>query len=242
MWLHIYHFVSSAMTSDPTDPAPRAPKLFDQIRERLRLKHYSLRTEQSYVQWAKRYIFFHGKRHPAEMGKPEIEAFLTSLAVERGVSASTQTQALSALLFLYKEVLGMEFPWLTEVTRAKRSTRLPTVLTQAEVRWLMEKVDDPLMELIVRLLYGTGMRLLEALRLRVKDVEFTRNEIVVREGKGSKDRVTMLPASLSDRLRAHLAVVKAQHDADLARGSGEVWLPARQARHDGHPKLPVAGA
>ena len=225
------------MTSDPTDPAPRAPKLFDQMRARLRLKHYSLRTEESYVQWAKRYILFHGKRHPAEIGKAEIEAFLSSLAVDRGVSASTQTQALSALLFLYKEVLGMEFPWLTEVTRAKRSTRLPTVLTQAEVRGLIDKVDDPLMELIVRLLYGTGMRLMEALRLRVKDVEFSRNEIVVREGKGSKDRVTMLPASLSDLLRAHLAVVKAQHEADLARGLGEVWLPdALATKYPNAPK------
>ncbi len=215
------------MSSDnPLPDSPtRSPKLFDQIRDRLRLKHYSLRTEQAYVQWSKRYIFFHGKRHPAEMGKPEIEAFLTSLAVDRQVSASTQTQALSALLFLYKEVLGIEFPWLTEVTRAKRTARLPTVLNQEEVRALMARVDDPLMDLIVRLLYGTGMRLLEGLRLRVKDVDFSRNEIVVREGKGSKDRVTMLPGSLSDRLRAHLAVVKAQHDADLALGKGEVWLP-----------------
>jgi integron integrase len=219
------------------DSTPRTPKLFDQIRDRLRLKHYSLRTEQAYVQWAKRYIFFHGKRHPAEMGKPEIEAFLTSLAVDRQVSASTQTQALSALLFLYKEVLGIDFPWLTEVTRAKRSARLPTVLNQEEVRALMAKVEDPLMDLIVRVLYGTGMRLLEGLRLRVKDVDFIRNEIVVREGKGSKDRVTMLPVSLTDRLRAHLAVVKAQHDADLALGKGEVWLPdALAVKYPNAPK------
>ncbi len=209
----------------PPDSAPRAPKLFDQLRDRLRLKHYSLRTEQAYVQWVKRYIFFHGKRHPSEMGKPEIEAFLTSLAVDRHVSASTQTQALSALLFLYKEVLGLEFPWLTEVVRAKRPARLPTVLTREEVRALMERMEDPLLDLIVRLLYGTGMRLLEVLRLRAKDVEFTRNEIVVRDGKGGKDRVTMLPTSLSDRLKAHLAVVKAQHEADLALGRGVVWLP-----------------
>jgi len=160
------------------------------------------------VQWAKRYIIFHGKRHPAEMGKQEIEVFLTSLAVDRNVSASTQTQALSALLFLYKEVLGIDFPWLTEVTRAKRSARLPTVLNQEEVRVLMAQVEEPLMDLIVRLLYGTGMRLLECLRLRVKDVNFIRNEIVIREGKGSKDRVTMLPLSLSVQLRAHIAVVR----------------------------------
>ena len=219
------------------DSTPRTPKLFDQIRDRLRLKHYSLRTEHAYVQWAKRYIFFHGKRHPAEMGKPEIEAFLTSLAVDRQVSASTQTQALSALLFLYKEVLGIDFPWLTEVTRAKRSARLPTVLNQEEVRALMAKVDDPLMDLIVRVLYGTGMRLLEGLRLRIKDVDFIRNEIVVREGKGSKDRVTMLPSSLVDRLKAHLAVVKAQHAADLALGKGEVWLPdALSVKYPNAPK------
>ncbi len=219
------------------DSLTRTPKLFDQIRDRLRLKHYSLRTEQAYVQWAKRYIFFHAKLHPAEMGKPEIEAFLTSLAVDRQASASTQTQALSALLFLYKEVLGIEFPWLTEVTRAKRTARLPTVLNQEEVRALMARVDDPLMDLIVRLLYGTGMRLLEGLRLRVKDVDFSRNEIVVREGKGSKDRVTVLPGSLSDRLRAHLAVVKAQHDADIALGRGEVWLPnALAVKYPNAPK------
>jgi len=201
------------------------PKLLDQLRERIRLKHYSIRTEQSYVQWVKRYIIFHGKRHPAEMGKAELESFLTSLAVERNVSASTQTQALSALLFLYKEVLELDFPWLTEVTRAKRPRRLPSVLTVDEVRRLMQVVDDPLMDLVVRLLYGSGMRLLECLRLRVKDVEFTRREIVVREGKGNKDRVTMLPDSLGDRMRGQLEFVKAQHAADLAAGRGEVWLP-----------------
>lgn len=136
------------------------------------------------------------------MGKPELESFLTSLAVHRNVSASTQTQALSALLFLYKDVLGLEFPWLDDVTRAKKPARLPTVLTADEVKQLLKCLDDPLMDLIVRLLYGTGMRLLECLRLRMKDVEFSRREIVVREGKGNKDRVTMLPDSLTDRLRA----------------------------------------
>ena len=215
----------------------QTPKLFDQIRSRLRLKHYSLRTEQAYVQWAKRYIIFHGKRHPREMGKQEIEVFLTSLAVDRNVSASTQTQALSALLFLYKEVLGIDFPWLTEVTRAKRSARLPTVLNQEEVRALMAQVEEPLMNLIVRLLYGTGMRLLETLRLRIKDIDFIRDEIVIREGKGSKDRVTMLPISLSARLCAHLAVVKAQHEADLALNKGEVWLPdALAVKYPNAPK------
>ena len=207
----------------PEKAATPPPKLLDQVRDRLRLKHYSLRTEQAYVGWIKRYIIFHGKRHPSEMGKPELEAFLTSLAVQRNVSASTQ--ALSALLFLYKEVLGLEFPWLDEVTRAKKPVRLPTVLTVEEVRRLLMYVDDPLMDLIVRLLYGTGMRLLECLRLRVKDVNFTRREIVVREGKGNKDRVTMLPDSLADRLRAQMAFVKGQHAQDVAAGRGEVWLP-----------------
>jgi integron integrase len=147
------------------------------------------------------------------------------LAVERNVAASTQGQALAALLFLYKEVLNIELPWLDEVTRAKRPAKLPTVLTREEVRGLIQQVDDPLSNLIVQLLYGTGMRLLEGLRLRVKDVEFSRREIVIRDGKGAKDRVTMLPASLADRLQSHLTVVKAQHVADLDLGRGEVWLP-----------------
>lgn len=201
------------------------PKLLDQVRDRIRLKHYSLRTEQAYLGWIKRYIIFHNKRHPAEMGRIELESFLTSLAVERNVSASTQTQALSALLFLYKEVLQLDFPWLEGVTRAKKPVRLPTVLTRDEVKLLFKYLDDPLMDLIVRLLYGTGMRLLECLRLRMKDVEFTRREIVVREGKGKKDRVTMLPDSLADRLRAQMAFVKGQHTQDLALNRGEVWLP-----------------
>lgn len=201
------------------------PKLLDQVRDRVRLKHYSLRTELAYLGWIKRYIIFHNKRHPAEMGKLELESFLTSLAVERNVSASTLTQALSALLFLYKEVLALDFPWLEGVTRAKKPVRLPTVLTRDEVKLLFKYIDDPLMDLIVRLLYGTGMRLLECLRLRMKDVEFTRREIVVREAKGKKDRVTMLPDSLAERLRAQMVFVKGQHTQDLALNRGEVWLP-----------------
>jgi len=219
------------------DSSSRPPKLLEQLRDRIRVKHYSIRTEQAYVQWAKRYLFFHGMRHPAEMGRPEVESFLTALAVERNVTASTQNQALSALLFLYREVVRVDLPWLSDVIRAKKPARLPTVLTQQETRALLKYLDDPLMDLIVRLLYGTGMRLMECLRLRVKDVEFTRNEIVVRDGKGGKDRVTMLPASLLDRLRAHLAVVKAQHDADLALGKGEVWLPdALAVKYPNAPK------
>jgi integron integrase len=213
------------MTLPSSASSLRSPKLLDQLRDRIRVKHYSIRTEQAYVQWVKRYLFFHGMRHPKEMGKPEVESFLTALAVERNVAASTQGQALAALLFLYKEVLNIELPWLDEVTRAKRPAKLPTVLTREEVRGLIQQVDDPLSNLIVQLLYGTGMRLLEGLRLRVKDVEFSRREIVIRDGKGAKDRVTMLPASLADRLQSHLTVVKAQHVADLDLGRGEVWLP-----------------
>lgn len=228
----------SDVAEPPEKSAATPPRLLDQVRDQLRLKHYSLRTEQAYVGWIKRYIIFHGKRHPAEMGKPELESFLTSLAVQRNVSASTQTQALSALLFLYKEVLGLEFPWLNEVTRAKKPARLPTVLTADEVKRLFKYLDDPLMDLIVRLLYGTGMRLLECLRLRMKDVEFTRREIVVREGKGNKDRVTMLPDSLTDRLRAQMEFVKGQHAQDLAVNRGEVWLPDALATK--YPNAPKA--
>ena len=206
-------------------PVAAPSKLLDRVRERLRIKHYSLRTEQVYLQWIKRYIIYHNKRHPSEMGKLELEAFLTWLAVSRRVSASTQNQALAALLFLYKEVLAVDLPWLEDVTRAKKPQRLPVVLTANEVRLLMRNVDDPLMDLIVQLLYGTGMRLLECLRLRIKDVEFTRREIVVREGKGNKDRVTMLPSSLLERLRAQVEFVRSQHAQDLLHNRGEVWMP-----------------
>lgn len=201
------------------------PRLLDQVRDCLRVKHYSSRTETAYVQWIKRFILFHNKRHPLDMGKPEVEAFLTSLAVDRNVSAATQSQALSALLFLYKEVLAQPLPWLDEVTRVTRPARLPTVLTQQEVQQLIAQISEPLPGLIVRLLYGTGMRVLECLRLRIKDVDFQRAEIVVREGKGNKDRVTMLPQGLVEPLRAQIAFVKAQHEADLEIGQGEVWLP-----------------
>lgn len=203
----------------------KPPKLLTQVRDRLRVKHYSLRTETAYLQWIKRFILFHEMRHPRDMGKVELEAFLTSLAVDRNVSAATQSQALSALLFLYKEVLGQDLPWLGDVVRAKQGTRLPTVLTQDEVSRLVRQVDDPLMALIIRLLYGSGMRLLECLRLRIKDVDFERCEIVVREGKGNKDRVTMLPQGLIDPLRAQISFVRSQHAADLLAGKGGVWLP-----------------
>ncbi|MCB1887155.1 MAG: integron integrase [Rhodocyclaceae bacterium] len=214
------------MPQPPTPtPAPRPPRLLDVVRDRLRLKHYSLRTEWAYVSWIKRYIVFHGKRHPREMGKGEVEAFLSSLAVSRNVSASTQNQAMAALLFLYREVLGIELPWLDEVVRAKRPPRLPVVLNRQEVVAMRAQVEDPTLALVVDLLYGAGLRLTEALRLRVKDVELVRREVLVRDGKGGKDRVTLLPDSLVEPMRHQIAQARAIHEADLAAGQGRVWLP-----------------
>lgn len=206
--------------------APLSPpvKLLDQVRDRIRRLGYAKRTELSYVHWIKRYIVFHGKRHPKDMGKPEVEAFLTALAVQRNVAASTQNLALSAILFLYREVLTDPLPWLNDVVRAKKPARLPTVLSRSEVQSLLAKTEG-LTGLMLRLLYGTGMRLMECVRLRVKDVDFSMNQINVRDGKGGKDRVTMLPQTLIDPLRLHLAQTKALHVADLAAGMGAVWLP-----------------
>ncbi|MGH8474232.1 MAG: phage integrase N-terminal SAM-like domain-containing protein [Methylococcales bacterium] len=174
----------------PSVPLRSAPKRLDQLRDRIRVKHYSIRTEQAYVDWRRRFILFHGKRHPAELGKVEVEAFLTHLAVAGRVSASTQNQAKSAILFLYREVLEQELAWLDEVTKARESRRLPVVLTHAEVGAVLGRLKN-LHGLLGRLLYGTGMRLMEAMRLRVKDVEFERREIIIRDGKGFKDRVTI---------------------------------------------------
>ena len=206
-------------------PSSSRPRLLDVVRERIRLKHYSIRTEKAYVGWIKRYILFHDKRHPRDMGKSELEAFLSSLATQRNVSAATQNQALSALLFLYRQVLEIPVPWLDDVVRAKKPSRLPTVLTQSEIAALHDQLDDPQMSLLVGLLYGSGLRLMEAVRLRVKDVELSRCEIVVRDGKGGKDRVTMLPRRLIDPLKAQIAHAKCTHQGDLARGRGRVWLP-----------------
>ena len=218
-------------TTEPSSP----PKLLEQVRARLRVKHYSIRTERSYVDWIKRFIWFHGKRHPKDMGAPELEAYLSHLAVDRNVSASTQNQAKSALLFLYRDVLGIELNWLENVTQAKAPKRLPVVLTQAEAQQVLMQLEGTL-GLMAGLLYGSGLRLMECVRLRVKDVEFSRHEIVVREGKGNKDRVTMLPTSLAEPLRRHLDKVKALHMRDLAEGHGEVYLPNALAR-----KYPKAG-
>ncbi len=200
------------------------PKLLDQVVAKMRVKHYSLRTEKSYVDWIKRYIWHFDKRHPKDMGATEVEAFLTHLAVTRNVSASTQNQAKSALLYLYKQVLGVELPWLDNVTQAKVPQRLPVVLTQAEVQAVLSRMDGT-MWLIASLLYGSGLRIMEALRLRVKDVDFAQREILVREGKGFKDRVTMLPLSLVQPLKAHLLKVQALHNDDLNSGHGEVFMP-----------------
>lgn len=208
-----------------TDTSPDSPRLLDRVRARLRFKHYSMRTETAYLGWVKRYIYFHGKRHPAEMGRSELEAFLSSLAVERNVSAATQNQALSALLFLYREVLEIELPWLDNVTRAKKPARLPTVLTREETVALLDGIDEGEIKLIVRLLYGSGLRLLEGLRLRVKDVDLSRRELIVRDGKGGKDRVTMIATQLVEPLRLRIAGRKQLHDEDLAVGRGNVWLP-----------------
>jgi integron integrase len=202
----------------------QAPKLLDQVRGKIRLKHYSIRTEQAYVDWIKRFILHFGKRHPRELGAADVEAFLTHLAVAGNVAASTQNQAKSALLFLYREVLEMELPWLDNVERAKAPKRLPVVLTRDEVHAVLSRLSGTHW-LIASLLYGAGLRIMEALRLRVKDVEFSRNEILVRDGKGFKDRVTMLPAALAAPLTEHLKRVKALHGQDLAAGRGAVFLP-----------------
>ncbi len=207
----------------------RIPRLLDLVRDRIRLKHYSIRTEQTYVEWVRRFVQFCRGRHPRDVGAVEVEAFLTHLAVEGRVAASTQNQAKSALLFLYKEVLGAELPWLDGIQSAKRPARLPVVLTHEEVQAILVRADGT-SGLILRLLYGTGMRILECLRLRVKDVDFARREILVRDGKGAKDRVTVLPARLALPLREHLARVRALHQDDLAAGFGAVYLPHALAR------------
>lgn len=208
---------------------PSPPKLLDQVRAQVRLRHYSISTEVQYVHWVKRFILFHGKRHPGEMGAAEVEAFLTDLAVVGKVAASTQNQALSALLFLYREVLKQDLPWMADVVRAKRPARLPVVLTQREVVSVLDRMSG-IHGLMARLLYGTGMRLMEVTRLRVKDVEFERAEVLVRDGKGGKDRVTMLPQSLMAPLREHLRWRRGLYEDDLARGLAEVFLPDALAR------------
>jgi len=214
---------------------PRTPRLLDTVRDALRVRHYSRRTERAYLGWIRRYIVFHAKRHPAEMGAAEVSRFLSSLAVEGRVSASTQNQALAALLFLYGPVLGVELPWLDELVRAVRPERLPVVLSRDEVRAVLLVLRGT-PRLMAVLLYGAGLRLLECARLRVKDLDFAANQIVVRSGKGDRDRVTILPAVVRPALERQLARVRAQHERDLRAGAGWVELPHALAR-----KYPNAG-
>lgn len=217
------------MALEKTPSQGGSPKLLEVVRDRIRAKHYSLRTETQYLHWVKRFVLYHGKRHPRDMGAQEVEAFLTHLATEGNVSASTQNQALSALLFLYREILQVDLPWLDNVIRAKKPQHLPVVLGKNEVARILERMDGTY-GLMARLLYGTGMRLMECCRLRVKDVDFERGELMVRDGKGAKDRVTMLPAALSQPLREHLARRRLVYEDDLARGMAEVYLPEALAR------------
>jgi integron integrase len=214
---------------------PKKPRLLELVRDAIRRRHYSRRTEETYVHWIKRFIYFSGRRHPAEMGAQEVTAFLNHLARERKVAASTQNQALSALLFLYKEALGTPLPWLDALERAVRPARMPTVLTRGEVGRLLAAMRGTKL-LMASLLYGAGLRLNECLALRVKDVDFEYRQIVVRDGKGAKDRVTMLPLSMVAPLQQHLERVKGLHERDLARGCGDVELPDALARK--YPRAP----
>ena len=213
----------------------KTPRLLDQVRARLRLKHYSLRTEQAYVGWVRRFILANDKRHPRDMGVAEVEGFLSTLATRGQVAAGTQNQALSALLFLYREVLSIELPWMETVVRAKRPQRVPVVLSRDEVTRLLAMLDG-CFALMASLLYGSGLRLMECVRLRVKDVDFGLNQICVRDGKGGKDRHVPLPRRLCDPLRAQLERVTVIHRQDLAEGCGAVWLPYALARK--YPSAP----
>ncbi len=207
------------------------PRLLDQVRSAIRVRHYSRRTEDAYLYWIRRFILFHNKRHPLEMGKTEVEAYLSWLAEACNVAASTQNQALSAILFLYRDVLQIEIGWLEGVTRAKKPKRLPVVLTRKEVREILVSMRGT-PALVTGLLYGAGLRLLDGLRLRVQDVDFAAGELLIRDGKGGKDRRTMLPQALVPDLHRHLEQVRQQHVNDLAAGFGNVWLPHALARKD----------
>ncbi len=219
------------MAQFPARPA----RLLDQVRERLFARHYSRRTMRAYTGWIRRFIIFHGKRHPNEMGSEEVGAFLSNLAIEGKVSSSTQNQALAALLFLYRQVLGRELEWLGGLVHAKRPKQVPVVLTRGEARDLLARLQGPVW-LVCALLYGGGLRLLEALRLRVKDIDLEQREITVRRGKGAKDRRTVLPSALVDPLRSHLAAVKREHEADLVAGAGRVVVPEALERK--YPSAP----
>ena len=218
-------------------PPLKAARLLDQVRERIRYLHYSIRTEQAYVHWVRAFVRFHGLRHPLEMGGAEVEEFLSWLANERSVAVSTHKQALSALMFLYQKVLGVDLPWMNKIGRPKTTVRLPVVLTTDEVARLLMRLDG-VHRLLAQLLYGTGMRIMEGVRLRVKDVDFERRAIVVREGKGAKDRVVMLPASLVPALRTQMARSRLLWSADREAGRGGVQLPHALERK--YPRAPAS--
>jgi integron integrase len=231
--------ITPAPMLPPTpSPAASAPprRLLDAVRERVRYLHYSLRTEEAYVHWVRDYVRFHGRRHPRDLGGPEVEAFLSWLSNERGVSVSTHRQALSAVLFLYQQVLGQQLPWMAAIGRPQRKPRLPVVLSVTEVAAVLGRLDG-VHGVLARLLYGTGMRIAEALQLRVKDVDFERRAIIVRAGKGGKDRVVMLPASLAPALRDQMHAARVLWQADAAVGRGGVQMPDALER-----KYPRAGA
>ncbi len=212
------------------------PRLLDLLRAELRKRHYSLSTERTYVHWVVRFVHFCGLRHPRDLGGPEVEAFLSHLAVDRNVAASTQNQALAAVLFLYRDVLGIELPWLDEVTRAKKPKRLPVVLSRVEVESLFSQLPAD-QALPARLLYGSGLRLMECLRLRVKDLDFERQELMVRDGKGGKDRMTMIPRSLLSPLRRQLEEARALFSADRLADVAGVYLPGALATK--YPNAPI---
>ncbi|HYR74366.1 MAG TPA: integron integrase [Pyrinomonadaceae bacterium] len=211
------------------------PRLFAEVRTVARMRHFSIRTEQAYVNWIRRFILFHKKRHPRNMGEAEIRTFISHLAVESEISASTQTVALSALLFLYRDVLKKELPYVSNIERARKPKRLPLVFTRNETKRILMNLEGAHW-LVVSLLYGAGLRLMESLRLRVKDVDFTYGQLTVRDGKGEKDRVTMLPNSVRELLEHHLQKVKLLHKDDLKAGHGEVFLPYALARK--YPQAP----
>ncbi len=214
---------------------PQKPKLLEQMRDAIRVRHYSIRTEEAYIGWVRRFINFH-KRHPRDLDAEEINRFLTHLAVHDHVAASTQRQALSAILFLYREVLKIKPAWIENIVRARQPKRLPTVLSREEVAALLARFEGTV-QLVVLMLYGTGMRILECLRLRIQDVDFDLGNITIRNGKGRKDRTTLLPDACRQRLQHHLDHVKAIHDQDVADGFGRVHLPTALAR-----KYPLAAA
>ena len=205
-------------------PVTSTPKLLDRVRQHLRVKHYSIRTEQAYADWIKRFILFHGKRHPKNMGEDEIGAFLTHLAADRHVAASTQNQALSALLFLYQQVFARKLDFMDNIERVKRPPKVPVVLTPREIQSVFAQLNGDY-RVMAELLYGSGLRLMECVRLRVKDIDFGYSQIIVRDGKGLRERVTLLPERLRHHLQLHLERVKALHKQDLAHGRGRVYLP-----------------